>query len=74
MRELARQRADRRPEVQLDLARFGGRRGERRLRHQRGREHRIFGQRGDDDGGFRGLLDRHSRHAPARQRGGMRVD
>ena len=33
----------------LDLARFRGRRCKCRLRQQRGGEHRILGQRGDDD-------------------------
>ena len=74
MRQLARQRRDRRTEVQLDLARLFDLRGERGLREQRGGQHRILGQRGNDHGGFSGAFDRHWRHAPARQRGGMRVD
>ena len=60
--------ADLGAEVQLDLARLFGLRGECSLRQQRGREHRILGQRGDDDGGFGGAVDARARHAPARER------
>ena len=41
---------------------------------QRGREYRILGQCGDDDGRFDGLVDGCARHAPAFEPGCMRVD
>ena len=74
MRELARQRADRGAEMQLDFARLRGRGGEGRLRQQRGGEHRVFGQRSDDDRRFGGLIDGRARHAPAFEPGGVRID
>ncbi len=74
MLELARQRAHRCAEVQLDLARLLDLGREGGLGHQRRREHRILGQRCDDDCRFAGSLHVRRGHAPARQRGGMRVD
>jgi hypothetical protein len=44
MRELAREAAHFGTEVQLDIACFGGCRGESRLRHQSAGEHVVLGQ------------------------------
>ena len=44
------------------------------LGQQRRGEHRVLGQRRDDDRRFTGSLDVRRGHAPARQRGGMRVN
>ena len=74
VRELVRQLAHGGPEMQLDVARFGGRRRKSRLRHQRRREHRVFGQRRDDDRRFGGLIDGRAWHSPAFEPEGMRVD
>ena len=75
MRELARQRAHRRAEMQLDFARLPrAPRANAACAMQRGGEHRVLGQRGDDDRRFGGLIDGRARHAPAFEPGGMRVD
>ena len=74
MREFARQGTDLRPEMQLDVVQLRRCRGERRLRHECGREHGVFGERCDDRRGFRGLIDNVARHTPALEPKSVRVD
>ena len=72
--QLARQRAHAGTEMQLDFARFFGAAAKAACASSAAASTRVLGQRRDDDRGFACLLDGRARHAPARQRGGVRID